>query len=67
VRDFTKIFVTYDSFVKYKPNIKVLAKTNIIGITVNPVSPNGYILDSETLINELKEYISDIPIIDVRK
>ncbi len=67
VHDFTKIFVTYDSFVKYKPNIKVLAKTNIIGITVNPVSPSGYNLDSEMLINELKQHINDIPIIDVRK
>ncbi|MGB9614751.1 MAG: hypothetical protein ACP5KD_02155 [Fervidobacterium sp.] len=67
VRDFTKVFVSYEMYVKYKPKIKVLLPTNVIGITVNPFSPNGYILDSETLVNSLKESIPDVPIIDVRK
>lgn len=66
VRDFTKIFISYEQFVKYRPNIKVLEKTNVIGITVNPYSPSGYLIDSESIINELKKVIN-IPIIDVRR
>lgn len=67
VKDFTKIFVSYEQFFKYKPKIKVLEKSNIIGITINPYSPAGYILDSESIIKELKEIIQTIPIIDVRR
>ncbi len=67
VKDFTKIFVSYEQFLKYKPKIKVLEKSNIIGITINPYSPTGYVLDSESIIKELKEIIQDIPIIDVRR
>ncbi|MEN3042316.1 MAG: hypothetical protein ABDH59_03310 [Fervidobacterium sp.] len=66
VRDFTKIFISYEYFVKYRPNIKVLEKTNVIGITVNPYSPTGYLIDSESIINELRKVIN-IPIIDVRR
>ncbi|WP_448377075.1 lysine 5,6-aminomutase reactivase subunit KamB [Fervidobacterium sp.] len=66
VRDFTKIFVSYDLYIKYKPQLKVLKSSNIIGITVNPFSPTGYIIDSKQIIEELKKHIP-LPIIDVRK
>ena len=66
VRDFTKIFVSYDVFIKYKPPIKVLRSSNVIGITVNPYSPTGYTIDSQQIINDLKKYIP-LPIVDVRK
>lgn len=66
VRDFTKIFVTQETYNKYKPNIKVLRNANIIGITVNPLSPNGYSLDSISIIRELKNHLPTLPIIDVK-
>lgn len=67
VKDFTKVFVSYEQFLKYKPKIKVLEKSNIIGVTINPFSPIGYMLDSDSIIKELSESIQDIPIIDVRR
>lgn len=66
VRDFTKIFVSQDCYVRLKPKIKVLEKSNLIGITVNPFSPAGYTLNSNEIISELKKFIPDMPIIDVR-
>lgn len=66
VRDFTKIFVKYENYVRYKPKIRLLEKSKIIGITVNPFSPTGYTLNSKEIIRELKNFIPDLPIIDVR-
>lgn len=66
VRDFTKIFVSQEAYNKYKPNIKVLKTANIIGITVNPLSPNGYLLDSASIIRELKDNLPGVPIVDVK-
>lgn len=66
VRDFTKIFISYDNYLRFKPKIKVLEKSNLIGITVNPFSPTGYTLDSNEIISELKKHIPHMPIIDVR-
>lgn len=65
VRDFTKIFVSYESYMKYKPTIRVLKGANIIGITVNPFSPTGYVLNSHEIIEELKKHV-DAPVIDVK-
>jgi len=65
VRDFTKIFVSYESYIKYKPTIIVLKRANIIGITVNPFSPTGYVLNSHEIIKELKKHV-DVPVIDVK-
>ncbi|WP_448376407.1 lysine 5,6-aminomutase reactivase subunit KamB [Fervidobacterium sp.] len=65
VRDFTKIFVSYESYMKYKPTIRVLKSANIIGITVNPFSPTGYVLNSHEIIGELKKHV-DVPVIDVK-
>ncbi|MGC9771750.1 hypothetical protein SAMN04488510_11238 [Fervidobacterium changbaicum] len=65
VRDFTKVFVSYENYVKYKPKISVLKSATIIGITVNPFSPTGYVLNSLEIIQELKKHV-DVPVIDVR-
>ncbi|MCT4613538.1 MAG: hypothetical protein N4A49_01535 [Marinifilaceae bacterium] len=69
VRDFTKIFAkaeTFYNYLKLGGNIKVLDKTNLIAITVNPTSPSGYVLNSTELISALKEKI-DLPIYDIKK
>lgn len=69
VKDFTKIFIspeTYNLFTKKGGKIKVLKKTKLIAITINPYSPHGYTLNSEEIKKRLKEVI-DVPILNVRE
>ena len=69
VRDFTRIFVTpvkYRRFLKAGGRIKVLQRSKLIAVTVNPVAPNGVILDSEKLVNRLSEEIG-LPVYDILK
>ena len=68
VRDFTKIFVSpevYYSFLKKGGNIKVVKKTKLIAVCVNPISPDGYNLNSDELIKALEQKIA-VPIYDVK-
>lgn len=58
VQDFTKLFVSpevYASYVRRGGRVSVLYRTNLVGVTVNPVSPKGYVLDSERLCGELRD------------
>ncbi|MDR1984274.1 MAG: hypothetical protein LBQ28_05560 [Prevotellaceae bacterium] len=67
-KDFTKIFVSpeiYNSFRKKGGCIKVLHKTKLIAVTVNPVSPQGYVLDTKILQQAMRENL-DVPVYDVR-
>ncbi len=69
VRDFTKIFVTpqqFRLFLKAGGRISVLQKSKLIAVTVNPTSPSGYVLDSETLCDKLSEAIQ-LPVYDLMK
>ena len=69
VRDFTKIFVTpqsYRLFVKAGGKIRVLQKSKLIAVTVNPTSPTGYVMDSEVLCSRLSEAIH-LPVYDLMK
>ena len=69
VRDFTKIFVTpqqFRLFLKAGGRIKVLQKSKLIAVTVNPTSPSGYVLDSDTLCGKLSEAIG-LPVYDLLK
>lgn len=69
VRDFTKIFVTensYRAFVKRGGRIRVLQKSKLIAVCVNPNAPNGYVLDSDLLCEKLKEAIN-LPVYDIVK
>ncbi|BEP27755.1 lysine 5,6-aminomutase reactivase subunit KamB [Helicovermis profundi] len=70
VRDGTRIFVKSDRWLFYESigiDIKVFDSIDIIAITVNPYSPKGYFFESKLIIDGLKKYIVDIPIIDVLK
>jgi len=65
--DFTKFFVSteaYNLFIKKGGNIQVLHKPKLIAVTVNPISPHGYILDTKILQQTLQENI-DVPVYDV--
>lgn len=69
VRDFTKIFVTpqqFRLFIKAGGRISVLQKSKLIAVTVNPTSPSGYVLDSDTLCARLSEAIG-LPVYDLIK
>ena len=69
VRDFTKIFVTpqqFRLFLKAGGCIRVLQKSKLIAVTVNPTSPSGYVLDSDTLCGKLSQAIR-LPVYDLFK
>ena len=69
VRDFTRMFVTpesYRAFVNKGGRIKVLLHNKLIAICVNPVSPEGFVLDSHKLCDNMSESLG-IPVYDVRK
>ena len=69
VRDFTKIFVTpqqFRLFIKAGGRVRVLQRSKLIAVTVNPTSPSGYVLDSDTLCNKLSEAIQ-LPVYDLIK
>lgn len=69
VRDFTKIFVSPQQlrlFEKMGGTIKVLQKSKLIAVTVNPTSPSGYVLDSDALCDKLSQAIN-LPVYDLLK
>ena len=68
-RDFSRIFAdkeSYQAFTNRGGRIKVLLSTKLIAICVNPVSPQGYILDSKQLRQKLTEKLG-IPVYDIFK
>lgn len=69
VTDFTKIFASEESvkrFLKKGNEIKVLYKTNLIAITINPVSPTGVVLNSKEIIEGIKKF-TDLPVVNLRE
>lgn len=69
VSDFTKIFVSqreFNSFLKSGNSIKSVIQSKLIAVTVNPLSPNGFLLDSDTLQEEMKKALG-VEVYDVRK
>ena len=69
VRDFTKLFVSpqqFRLFIKAGGHITVLQKSKLLAVTVNPTSPSGYVLDSDTLCAKLSEAIQ-LPVYDLIK
>ncbi|MCY1636665.1 hypothetical protein [Marinifilum sp. D737] len=69
IRDFTRVFAkpeTYYAFVKKGGRIQVLDKTNLVAITINPVSPDGYRLNSDELKLALETKLQ-VPVFDVKR
>ena len=67
VEDSTKLFLsrnTLDKFLKKGGILKVLYPINIIAITINPTSPNGYEFNKKEFLKLLKEKIK-LPIYDL--
>ena len=68
VKDFTKVFVTPMAlrlFLSKGGRLLVLRRPNLLAVTVNPVSPNGFELPSPALV-EAMERVFDVPVYDVR-
>ncbi len=69
IRDFTRLFVkpeTYRSFIHSGHKIRVLLHTKLLAVCVNPVSPEGYILNSGELCDGLSEALQ-IPVYDIKR
>jgi len=69
VRDFTRIFAspeTYYAFIKRGGRIKVLQKTELIAVCINPVSPDGYCLNSDELKQAMEAKLK-LPVFNVRE
>lgn len=68
VKDFTRIFASPESvnaFIKKGGKIKVLLKTKLIALCINPVSAAGYVMDSNKLKEALTESLQ-IPVYDIK-
>ena len=69
VGDFTKVFCSqelYRAFVRRGGRISVRMKSELLAVCVNPVAPNGIVLDSDMLCRELSERIG-LPVYDIVK
>ncbi|MBO3445833.1 hypothetical protein JWF52_15255, partial [Clostridium sp. CCUG 7971] len=61
VSDSTKIFLdktNFDKFIKLKGSIKVINKVNLIGLSINPTSIEGYSFDDKYFIDSIQRKIN---------
>lgn len=69
VRDFTRIFAapeSYYAFLRKGCRLRVLHRSRLLAVTINPVAPSGLILDSYRLRGAMEEALG-IPVYDVKK
>ena len=69
VGDFTKVFCSqelYRAFIRRGGRISVRLKSQLLAVCVNPVAPNGIVLDSDILCKELASRIN-MPVYDIVK
>ena len=69
VGDFTKVFCSqelYRAFVRRGGRLSVRMKSELLAVCVNPVAPNGIVLDSDILCRELSQRIG-LPVYDIVK
>lgn len=68
-RDFTKLFLTpevYTDFVRRGHRLMVMQRSRLIAITLNPTSPQGFLLDSRSTCEALGDALQT-PVYDVMK
>ena len=68
-RDFTKLFITpeaYHEFTRRGGRLLVLQRSKLIAVTLNPTSPQGFLLDSKSTCNALSDALQ-MPVYDVMK
>ncbi len=68
-RDFTKLFITPEAYLEFTRSdgrLMVLQRSKLIAITLNPTSPQGFLLDSKTTCDALSDALQT-PVYDVMK
>lgn len=68
-RDFTKLFITpeaYHEFTRRGGRLMVLQRSRLIAVTLNPTSPQGFLLDSKSTCDALSDALQT-PVYDVKK
>lgn len=68
VADGTKIFIPpkdWLKFMRYGVKVRVLNPINLVAITLNPYAPQGYYFEARELLDKMKYYIKDIPVVDL--
>ncbi|MBQ0024502.1 MAG: hypothetical protein KBT00_02090 [Bacteroidales bacterium] len=69
VNDFTRVFASrdlYHAFVKRGGRVSVRMKSRLLAVCVNPVAPNGIVMDSDLLCRTLSDEIG-LPVYDIVK
>lgn len=69
LKDPTKIFIDamdWKQLVKKGFRVKVMANIKVAAVTVNPFATSGYSFEHNELLNQMREALPDIPVIDVR-
>ena len=67
IHDFSKVFATqlnFNAFLQGGNTMKSLFKNKLIAVTINPLAPNGLMLNTQTLQHALEEALN-IPVYDV--
>ncbi len=67
VQDFTKLFLTpevYSDYIKRGGRLEVMQRSNLVAITLNPTSPQGYTLNSADACETLSSAL-ECPVYDV--
>lgn len=70
MRDFTRMFATpenFYAFTKKGGRVEVLQKSKLIAVCVNPQSPDGFCLDSDKLIEAMKQGLGIKAVYDVKR
>lgn len=68
VTDGTKIFIEPKDWLKYMRygiRVKVLNPINLVAVTLNPYAPQGYYFEPTRLLEKMRHYIKDIPVVDL--
>lgn len=68
VKDSTRIFIPASDFAilqKMGMRLRVLESINIIAVTVNPYSPEGYCFEPSELLEAMRNAVPGIPVFDV--
>ena len=68
-RDFTKLFITPEAYVEFTRRggrLMTLQRSRLIAITLNPTSPQGFLLDSKSTCETLSNALQ-MPVYDVKK
>lgn len=69
VRDFTRVFASpeaFYAFLRRGHRIRVVHRSRLLAVTVNPTAPSGLVLDSRRLCEAMQEALQ-IPVYDVKK